>query len=304
MPKLFEGSNSLKFLQWIGRVVPQSAGRKFARQLGGFYAGIGTSPMIQSVRENQNALHDGRLNPEEINTITRQVFMSKGVCLFDYFYYLTRPDELLRVFALSDSTKRAVDAMRQGAVIAVAPHMSNFDMAGHLLSLLGITVQALSYPSPNANYSYHNQLRDAHGMRTTPISPQALRDAKNTLRLGGTVVTGIDRPVESASSQKYLLEFCGKPARLPVIHTRLALETDTPVVLLSVFQHEDLSYELKSSPLLTMTRGDDKATEIVQNSETVLRYAEAFIREAPNQWHMFYPVWPEQTLRAGADPNA
>jgi KDO2-lipid IV(A) lauroyltransferase len=33
--------------------------------------------------------------------------------------------------------------------------------------------------------------------------------------------------------------------------------------------------------------------EIVQNAENVLKVAEGFIRQAPGQWEMTFPVWPE-----------
>jgi len=37
----------------------------------------------------------------------------------------------------------------------------------------------------------------------------------------------------------------------------------------------------------------DRHQEIILNAERVLSIAEAAIRRAPQQWAMFYPVWPE-----------
>jgi lauroyl/myristoyl acyltransferase len=42
-----------------------------------------------------------------------------------------------------------------------------------------------------------------------------------------------------------------------------------------------------------MQSGPDLKTAIEANAERVLVEAEKFIRLAPNQWSMFYPVWPE-----------
>lgn len=273
--------------------MPLGAGHKLARFAGRQFAKRTESPMVQAVIANQQVIHDHQLTSDEARRLAEEVFISKAISLMDYFHYSAHPDALVSAFTLPDETKRTLAAMKEHALIAVAPHMSNFDLAGHLLAALGVTVQALSYPNPNANYDYHNQIRARHGLRPTPMSPQALREAKQTLKDGGSVVTGMDRPIEDAASQKYLVRFFGHPARLPVIHTRLALDADVPVAVLCCFQRPDLSYELRSSPVFALKHFDDKADDITINTEMMLEFAEKFIIEAPGQWHMFYPVWPD-----------
>ena len=43
----------------------------------------------------------------------------------------------------------------------------------------------------------------------------------------------------------------------------------------------------------------DREQEILQNAERVLQAAEDMILRAPEEWVMFYPVWPD-TLRVGS----
>jgi lauroyl/myristoyl acyltransferase len=37
--------------------------------------------------------------------------------------------------------------------------------------------------------------------------------------------------------------------------------------------------------------------EIERNAEAVLKPVENWIRQAPEQWSMFYPVWPDADLQ-------
>ena len=42
-----------------------------------------------------------------------------------------------------------------------------------------------------------------------------------------------------------------------------------------------------------MQKRSDRDEEILMNAEKVLEVAEVMIRQAPEQWSMFYPVWPD-----------
>lgn len=66
-------------------------------------------------------------------------------------------------------------------------------------------------------------------------------------------------------------------------------------MLLSCIRQADQKYILHASDLIEMSKHSDRDVELVMNMERVLSIAEKFIRSAPEQWAMFYSVWP-QTL--------
>jgi predicted LPLAT superfamily acyltransferase len=55
----------------------------------------------------------------------------------------------------------------------------------------------------------------------------------------------------------------------------------------------DGKYHVLISDLIEMDLRRDRATEEIQNAEKVLGMAERFIRQAPQQWSISLPVWPE-----------
>ena len=51
-------------------------------------------------------------------------------------------------------------------------------------------------------------------------------------------------------------------------------------------------YHIVASDPIEMQLIPDRENEMILNAEKVLSVAEGFIRQAPHQWAMFYPVWP------------
>jgi KDO2-lipid IV(A) lauroyltransferase len=92
---------------------------------------------------------------------------------------------------------------------------------------------------------------------------------------------------------KYCPRFFGRPASMPVLHILLALKTNAPVVVTAAIMRPDGIYQFFASDFIAMQPHSDRHTEILLNAERVLSVAEGFIRQAPQQWAMFYPVWPE-----------
>jgi len=127
-------------------------------------------------------------------------------------------------------------------------------------------------------------------MNLVPASVASLRQAVKYLERGGTVVTGLDRPVRDP---KHCPKFFGYAASLPTHYISLALKSHVPVVIMGVTQKADGKYHVMSSEPIEMEHASDHGREIVRNAERVLKQAETFIQMAPQQWNVPLPVWPE-----------
>lgn len=289
----FENALPLKAARLIARLLPPPAGHRLADVLGRISALLPDSKLMRAVRENQWVASGERINRLELRHRSHEVMRQNARCLYDFLYFLDHPDEMMRRFSISPRASACIERIRQNqAVVVATPHLSNFDLAGQLLAHLGLNLQILSYPNPTGGYQYQNRLRENRGVVVTPISPRALSQARERLKAGGCVLTGLDRPIETLSEQKYTPSFFGRPCSLPVLHIRLALALDIPLVVLACYHTDDGQYTLKASDLLTPQHAPDLVSEVVLNAERVLKEAEVFIREAPTQWRMFYPLWP------------
>ena len=265
---------------------------RFSRALARLIASQRRLPIVRAVRANQWVINQGRLALDQLDRNVEQVFFSRFQSVYDLHHYLNDRLALKRMVLFSASMERVLQLLRDGkrGLMVVIPHLGNFDFVGQEVIRKGYTFQALTLPRPSSGYLQENAIRSQIGMEITPITRESIRQARNRLRAGGAVMTGLDRPLPVS---RYRPRFFGRPAPMPVLHVRLALEADVPVVVVANTKQEDGRYKIFASEPIPMQRYSNRAKELIENAESVLKVAEDFIRRTPGQWGMFYPVWPE-----------
>jgi KDO2-lipid IV(A) lauroyltransferase len=276
---------------FLGAMVPSRLGYAIARLLAQRVARRKDDPTVRAVRLNQWVVR-GMPNAAELDSSVEQVFQSQGLFLFDFYHNLRRPKKILQMVQFSPAFKKLLEQCSTGShpALFVSPHVGPIDLAGYAIALHGLPVQLLSYPQVNSGYAWQNLLRRRQGLNITPISQSSLTQARILLQHGGTVLTGLDRPNPGSG---YSPRFFGRPAELPVFYVRLALKTSVPVYVVTVCALPDGKYLMDCSEPVIMRPYTDAHTEIVSNAERILEIGARFIAQHPDQWSMFYPVWPE-----------
>jgi lauroyl/myristoyl acyltransferase len=279
---------------FIGQHMPRRAGYGLVRFVSGIIARL--KPEIYwTVRANLRQVLGPEVDDATLHEMTRRVFFHAGQTYYDFFSAIDQPpDEIAaeirlpeRVIELGKS-----DLAKGQSVLAVAPHMSNFDLAGVALRAFGMPAQILALPDPGAGFRMLNRLRANENLEITPITPESLRAAIRRLKRGGLVLTGIDRPIPG---DKELIEFFGRPAYLPVGPVRLALMTGASVYLFSCHYEPDEGYVIEGAGPIEMIRTGDRRRDLLSNARRVAAILEGYVRAHPDQWMMFHPVWPEPT---------
>lgn len=278
----------------IGNGLPREKGLRFANWVGTRLGSLKRNAMVRAIRANQWVIHNQSLSEEELDELPKTIFRSAARCMFDYFYYLTRPEKLRDVVDFSESAMAVIRRINnQEPSVVVCPHLSNFELMGFALAINQINVQVLSYPRPNESYKQQNKIREQVGLLVTPINFNTFRQARNRLREGGSILTGLDRPLTGNLQEKYRPLFFGHTANLPVFYVRMAKEANAPVFVLGATSQPEGRYRLESSGPIWMEERPDIETEIVTNANRVLKEAEKLIKKYSEQWAMLYPVWPQ-----------
>lgn len=294
LKNLISGSLAVRLGMFLGRVVSRKVGYQLGDKIAAWIAGHPNFSLVQAVKSNQWVIRGENASAEDLELYTREVFQSAIHSLFDYFYFIRRPKELLKVISFGPGSKVLIERInKQQSCLLLGPHMSNFDLLAHGMALLGVKAQVLSFPNPNDAYKFQNKLREKAGLEVTPMSLSAFRKARARLREGGVVVTGVDRPLTGSALEKYRPHFCGREANLPVMHVRMAKEAGVPIFVMCCVMLSDSKYQLQVSEPIWIKPIDDPNEEIVTNAEYILDVTEAMIKKDPGQWAMFYPVWPE-----------
>ena len=284
---------TMRLFMSASRVVPIGLSNRLAWIAAGLVCQL--KPRVYHVaRSNLTAVLGQGVEARTIDRALHRVFYTTIKGHLELYRALELPpEELLSMVDVPESTRQAIDAMwnRECGTILVMPHLGNFDLGGQALARLMPEMQLLSLPNPPAGFQLANEIRTRTGVSVTPLTPAALRQAIKLLRRGGVVSVAGDRPVSELDEP---VPFFGRPARVPSGHVRLALKTGASIVMgYFAYLPETKRYTAHFESPLEMIRTGNREQDVQVNMRRVLDVLEGFIRNWPEQWQMYVPVWPE-----------
>ncbi len=272
--------------------LPRRITRPAAAFIADRVAGRSTTPLVQALRLNQAVVRGLAIDDPAVQGHVNRVLRVAAAGYVDLYWAIARGKEaLLRSCTMDPRFGAAMQAgMNSGrGLIIVGAHMSSFDLLVMSLSSLGYRALALAFAEIQGSYPVLNQLRRDHGLNVMPISVPALRAAIHLLREGGLVLTGVDRSVPEGD----VLEFFGRPASMPTGHARLASRTGA-YILPGICQSDGPGrYRVVGGDLIDPRDFGEGDRAVLAIAQHVLTTLEGFIRQRPEEWLMFFPVWPD-----------
>ena len=293
--EFIQDSAAIRAGLWIGKNLSLFTLRRLAKSIGKIVASRRSSSLVRNIKANQWVISGEKLNKEELQQQTERILISQVTSLAEYFYYYQHPEEGKGLIRLTPEAEIAFGNIRDHQVptFILGPHIGNYDFFMMALSWLKVPLYVLTYPNPNNAYKEQNKLRTAVGLEVHPISLTAIRNAKQALKDGKALATGIDRPLTNPEEAKYKPVFFGRPAAIPTFYTRLCLDTGAIVRVACGARQPDGTFIIDASEPITMEKHSDLVEENLINTEKVLKPTEGFIQKYATDWAMFYPVWPE-----------
>jgi lauroyl/myristoyl acyltransferase len=88
------------------------------------------------------------------------------------------------------------------------------------------------------------------------------------------------------------VEFFGERTTLPAGPATIALRTGATLVAAVVYSGPGRDHTGVISPPFDTTRTGSLRHDVTRLTQEIATQLEAFIRRAPEQWHMFQPNWP------------
>ena len=248
--------------------------------------------MVKAMRANQWMAHHKNITTAQLDEVVRETFHKTGRGIYNYYHYLDKPEVLQRSVHYSQQVEDYIRNSQEGNIglLIVSIHTAFFDIVLNAGVRQGFNAVLLGLPNYEGGFKWQNAIRQETGVHVLSASKSNFRIAIEHLRSGGTVVTGIDRPVPGL---KYQPCFFGEPAALPVFHVQVALRAQVPVAVLAALEQDNGDYHVLGSEPIPLKTYEDRQMEILSNANEILRYAERYIEMDPTQWAIYYPVWPE-----------
>ena len=282
---------TVQLATFLGRVIPPGIGSPLSEILGAWMATRRDSMLARAVRVNQ-WIARGATSKHDWDLAVQETLKQNGRDLYTLYRNLDHPENLQDKILMDRTVLEILNRPKFApcGLIVAGLHLSIFDLVLQHFFQQGFQAVVLTLPNPQGGRRVEYERRKKTGVNILPTSLNGLRHAIKYLQDGGTVITGIDRPI---SESKYHPRFFGYSAALPTHQISLALQTRVPIVVMAVIQLSDGNYHLMSSKPIEMEQYADRREAIIGNAERVLKQAEAFIRMAPEQWNVPLPVWPE-----------
>ncbi len=274
------------------QVMPKSMGTLVATFAADRIVARIDQPAVQAVRLNQWVAHNKDIAKAELDELVRLTFRNRARALFDLFHYMRNEKALYRMIDFGPDFEEMIkrNKSRVEGTVVIVIHSGAHELVGIAAGLYGMEGLGLTVTEQSGGYQWHDEMRAKSGIEALPTNMSSIRKATNYLKDGGTVITGMERPYPASG---YRPRFFGEPTSLPVHYVSLAIKANVPVVIAFVRRKSDGNYFIDRSDFIEMERFKDRREEICRNAERLLTQAETLIGKAPDQWAMFFPLWPE-----------
>jgi lauroyl/myristoyl acyltransferase len=288
LQRLMNSSSAVRGLSILSRVLPARLAYPICDLVADQIASRRDAGLTRAVRCNQWVARGAKLSKEALQQAVRETLRNNARDMYHLYHDLQRPDAVHQMICMSREVCEILERSEfaERGLIVLGLHLSNFDFVLRSIIQQGFQAMVLTIPNPQGGRNVEYEMRKRMGMNIVPASVGALRGAIHHLENGGTLVTGLDRPIPHPKHQPL---FFGRPASLPIHYVSLASKAGVPIVVMAAIQQEDDKYHVFRSGFIEC----DPKQDDVQNAERVLQQAEHFIRLAPQQWSVPLPVWPQ-----------
>ena len=288
----------LRTALWLGKMVPPGLASAGIAGIAGLSARRKRSRMVSAVKSNLAVvLNTSEDDPALTRHVAKALYYA-GMASFEFFHKVAHgrealgelvplPPELLEMFEKQKAAGRGM--------VAVSAHMGALDLAGVAFTVTDFEVQVISYAAPPAGYRLVNDLRSGHGLVITPGSKEALAAATARLESAGIVFTALDRPVPPGRRASDVV-FFNRPTRLWNGYTKMAFATGALLFFVWVVRTPQGRYEIRFNEPIDCA---DPPGDIDYVTSLMLQQAEDAIRANPDQWLMFFPLWPKKAQGEG-----
>jgi len=201
----------------------------------------------------------------------------------------TSPDEVVQhVFCDGLHHLQQGAAAGKGTILAL-PHIGSWEYGGAWLATQDLPMTAVAERiEPPALFDFFVEQRAAMGLTIVPLDKHSGSALLSTLRSGGLVGLLCDRDIEGSGIE---VDFFGERTTMPGGAATLALRTGATLCTGAVYSGPGRDHRAIVEAPLDTTRSDSLRADVARLTQDIATRLEGLIRRAPDQWHVFQPLW-------------
>ena len=271
-------------------LIPPCVGYPLFSLMGGLAHGLNRRARL-NVRSNLRHVLGPDAPQDRVNQLSRATFSHVA---YNYYYLFRLPtltaaqvDSMVHMRGWENV--EAALSLGKGVVMTSA-HFGNIEVVLYDMLMRGvsITIPAERVKPPEL-FEYLTRLRTSTGLKIIPIDGP-MTDLFRTLRRGGVAGIAGDRNITGDGT---VVDFFGASTLLPDGHVRLAMHTDTPLILgFSRRLHQD-SYQARFWPHFRIPEEGSDQERLAAGMAYIVNGMEEAISACPEQWAITTRMWEE-----------
>jgi phosphatidylinositol dimannoside acyltransferase len=183
------------------------------------------------------------------------------------------------------------DAAAAGdGLVAVLPHMGNWDQAGAWIAATGVPFTTVAERlRPESLYDRFVAYRESLGMEVLPLTggDSPFLTLRRRLGAGRMICLLGDRDLTATGVE---VSFFGEPARMPAGPAALALTAGSPLLPVSLW-YDGPVLHIRMHPYVQAPDEGTRSEKIAAMTQGLADVFAAAIAEHPTDWHMLQRLW-------------
>ncbi len=179
-------------------------------------------------------------------------------------------------------------ALGRGVIMAL-PHVGSWEYGGAFLATQNLPMTSVAERiEPPELFEFFVEQRAAMGLTILPLDASSGGAVMSALREGKLVGLLSDRDVAGNGIE---VEFFGETTTMPAGPATLALRTGARLVTGAVYSGPGRDHRAIVEPPLDTTRQGSLRRDVARLTQEIATRFEGLILRAPDQWHVFQPLW-------------
>jgi KDO2-lipid IV(A) lauroyltransferase len=237
------------------------------------------------------------LPPAALVPIAKRNFRNHSKAYADLMRLPTaRVEDLRRLLHVEGVEHLEAARARGRGVMVVSAHMGSWEVAAAIWSATVAPVSLFAEElEPQEMFDWYRRTRARLGISVLPLTRAGLRQVLAALEQQEMVVTAIDRDILGTG---LMVDFFGRPARIPEGPAAIALRKGTPILPVAVLRRPDDTFQAIGYPPVFAEPSGDREADVRRVTGQVVRRLEQLIRAHPDQWHMPHRIWEPKATPA------
>ena len=237
-------------------------------------------------------------NDPRTKRTARQAFANYGKMVCDFILMASLTPAQIRAMVRPSGAEILDRALAQGkGVIVVTAHFANWDILAAAAAVYGYAVNAVTNEVRGGLNRLVIRSRERIGMRMIPVGSSSARGILRALQRNEVVALVCDL---YRGENGVPVEFFDRPTILPSGPAALALKTGAPIVPVWVQRQADNRYVARVENPLEVAKTGNPAADVEATTNRIAAFFERIIRQQPDQWFVFLPLWRSAKLDGSA----